>query len=71
MCFKTRCGSSGISQFFRKEGEKVGYMHDSILIYHVFFSPFFGNMKVILHFFPFFRKYELFLLLLFYLYVYT
>ena len=27
------------------------YMYDSILICHVFFSPFFGNTKVILHFF--------------------
>ena len=34
-----------------------------------FFPLFFRNMKVILHFFPFFRKYELFLLLFTFIYV--
>ena len=44
MCFKTRCGSIGISQ---KKGEK----YDNILIYHAFSL----HMHI---FFPLFQKYE-------------
>ena len=51
---------------FQADSAKEGYMYDSILIpvfTMSFFSPFFGNKRVILHFFSFFQKYELLLLL--------
>ena len=51
---------------FQADSAKEGYMYDSILIpvfTMSFFSPFFGNKRLILHFFSFFQKYELLLLL--------